>query len=362
MMIQPLDDSVASLSADDGLILDQMRDFGFVVLNECVPREFSATLIDEIDTLHAMGALKASGNALQTGGGESTVSFKQGVDELDLKVHKQVQANAAILLSAPTLAALCDDSKHPFLRRMQSLWPLLQLYALDQVKVTRAEHAAACLPLHFDTATSFTTRRMLTMVLYLSDDPEITADNPNAAWPSPAGALRVFPVPLGPPVDLDPRQGRAVLFGSATCVHRTLPMQSSAIASTSSSSTSSSSSSSSVPTRRVLSLWFSGDASDAEAATVLIPAPRSLTPFVKELCDNDEDVMALLCDVARQRKQTKIALSHQYVASIRDAFKHDSAAVEAAVAEHERIVALLKTEMAPGLVQLLDRCNELLRE
>jgi hypothetical protein len=47
----------------------------------------------------------------------------------------------------------------------------------------------------------------------------------DAAWPSPAGALRVFPgSAIGPPVDLDPRQGRAVLFGSATCVHRTLPM------------------------------------------------------------------------------------------------------------------------------------------
>lgn len=351
-MISAIDDSVAKL-AEDGLILKQMSECGFVVVNSSVPNDFASTLIEEIDTLHAMGALKSSGNALQTGGGESTVSFKHGVDELDLKVHKQIQANAAILLSAPTLAALCDDSLHPFLRRMQSLWPQLQLYALDQVKVTRAEHAAACLPLHFDTATSFSTRRMLTMVLYLSDEPQDADGNVLDEWPSPAGALRVFPVPLGPPVDLDPRQGRAVLFGSATCVHRTLPM-------ISSSSSSSLSSSASVPTRRVLSLWFSGDASDTEAASVLIPSPQSLTPFVKELCDNDEDVMALLCDVSRQRKQTKVALSNQYIASIRDAFKQDSAAVSAAVAEHERIVALLKAEMAPGLVRLLDRFNELL--
>lgn len=336
-MIQPLSDDVARLGENEA-IREQMAQRGFVLLERgCVPEDFAAALIEEIDTLHAMGALKASGNVLKTGGGASeSVSFKHGVDELDLKVHRAIQANGPMLMATPTLAALLSDELHPFLARMQELWPQLRLSALDQVKVTRAEHGSACLPMHFDTSWSFQTHRMLTLVMYLSDEPE-------AAWPSPAGALRVVPAPIGKPVDIDPLQGRVVLFGSATCVHRTLPMTCAAVDTR-------------VPTRRVLSLWFSGEASDADAAAVLLPGPRSLEPLLKELVEHDDDLMALLCDVARQRKHAKIALSQQYVASIRDAFGQDSAAT-AAIAEHQRIVALLKSELAPGFVRVLEQID-----
>jgi hypothetical protein len=311
---------------------------GFVQLERgCVPDEFAATLVEEIDCLHAMGAMRASGSALRTGR-ESTVSFKKGVDELDLKVHKEIKANGVMLQATPTLAAFLDDSLHPFLSRMQELWPELQLYALDQVKVTRAEHGSACLPMHFDTASSFTTRRMLTLVMYLSDESP-------GPWPSPAGALRVVPVPLGQPVDVDPTFGRVVMFGSATCLHRTMPMTCASGADTT------------LPTRRVLSLWFSGDASDAEAAAVLVPQPRFLSPALRAMCDGDDDVIAMLCDVKAQRKIAKIALSRHHVASIKDAFGDDESAA-AAIVEHDRIIALLKSDMPPGFVRLLEAIDE----
>jgi hypothetical protein len=41
--------------------------------------------------------------------------------------------------------------------------------------------------------------------------------------PGPGGQLRLYPWPAGPPVDLEPRFNRLVLFSSARMVHRVLP-------------------------------------------------------------------------------------------------------------------------------------------
>lgn len=183
-----------------------------------------------------------------------------------------VEVSDSLLQSVPTLASLLDDSSNPLLRFFQAQFPTLQLNSVDQLKVTRAETNATCLPLHFDTSQSFQTRRMLTAVIYLSDFDESTA------WPSPMGALRVYPIPFGVSSTLDPIRGRIAVFGSFFTPHRTLPMKSVAAG---------------THCRRVLSFWFSGLASDAEAASVFVPAvsiSKSL-PLLREATNNDDELI-----------------------------------------------------------------------
>ena len=66
----------------------------------------------------------------------------------------------------------------------------------------------ACFPIHVDSEESVDGRR-LTAILYL-----------NPGWrPADGGHLRLYP-PFAPPVDVEPRHDRLVLFLSNRMLHR----------------------------------------------------------------------------------------------------------------------------------------------
>jgi len=72
----------------------------------------------------------------------------------------------------------------------------------------RTAGGGACFPIHVDSEESVDGRR-LTAILYL-----------NPGWrPEHGGHLRLYP-PFAPPVDVEPRHDRLVLFLSNRMLHR----------------------------------------------------------------------------------------------------------------------------------------------
>lgn len=93
--------------ADD--LRSQISQTGFAAIDDAFDVDVLEALSEEIDSLHYMASLKASMNSLTTGTG-STIAIKQGVEELDMKVHKKGTRNRHRLCDRCRIDSLCARS------------------------------------------------------------------------------------------------------------------------------------------------------------------------------------------------------------------------------------------------------------
>ena len=90
--------------------------------------------------------------------------------------------------------------------------PRLRLRLGEQGIKAQLNTGGGAFPIHTDSEEGLDARRV-TAVFYL-----------NKGWrPADGGALRLYPFPSAPPLDVEPLDGRLVLFSSTRLHHRVLP-------------------------------------------------------------------------------------------------------------------------------------------
>ena len=314
---------------------------GYAVIDDAVDAATCAALANEYESLHGAGLFEVSGNVV-----EEAVLVKEGVEELDLMVHRERRANDAVLQMCPHLAGLLQpDGGHLLLPYLQEQLPDVRLCALDQLKIQRAEnppHGAAqtsCFPMHFDTSADFETRRTVTVLLYLTDDDGVVG-----------GELDVFPFPAGATAALAPKRGRVVVFGSFFLYHRTRPLRPAATADDK------------PRIRRALSLWFASDEkNDGIVAQSLLPRVVGIVPpLLVSLVDGDETRVRKLVATVNMHQNlrflTKLWLAAEIEQSLKDAYGSSAAnqdpekfrALMIAVKKHRLTVEKLRGGIIPA--------------
>ena len=184
----------------------------------------SETLRRELDRLASSSDADADADASSAGSSRAPDGMKRNATVLVQK-DRVVELEKANIFEAE-VHAMKDEmaSRFPALRALREDRTFLTLLNAHAPPRTRAEDLhhqvvklqvnfgmGACFPLHFDSAAELDGRRV-TALTYL-----------NPGWKEgDGGELVVYPFP-SPPVKIEPRMGRVVLFSAANMLHRVLP-------------------------------------------------------------------------------------------------------------------------------------------
>jgi hypothetical protein len=191
----------------------QLRERGFVVIDDCFGRAWAGALLDEMKWLHARELFKPNKTQFaltqrSAAGGTAHKAFqfvKPHIYEVDLH-------DAGLRCRVPELDSLFHSTA--LLEALATHLPdyELQFSTSDRtLKLQRNAGSGGCFPCHYDNPGS-PNKRKLTCLLYLND-----------AWTKEnGGEVQLLPF-LEQPVTVAPKMDRLVIFQSDWMLHRVLP-------------------------------------------------------------------------------------------------------------------------------------------
>jgi hypothetical protein len=280
----------------DASVASALLHNGFAVVDNALSggKDMTARLRSEIDKLPLVP------NETHFASSASTLRLaKSHIREAELHL-----APAAVRTAAPNLVALEQDAA---LSAMLSVYiPAITLRS----QALKAQHNAGsggCFPIHVDSDPSVD-KRVITAILYLNEN-----------WNKDhGGELRLYPFPLKSPVDLAPVDGRLVLLSSTEMHHRVLPSRA---------------------TRYAITIWLFG------TVGAKIPGPLKAEADCRDLA-------RVLLQPRYRKHVLRLALSDEWVASLRDAhpFEQAEAAVQAHKTEVSKLCDVLSEEISRNFI------------
>lgn len=179
---------------------------GVAVVDGALTRDGAATVRAELAALKSLNLLTLNATHLVHAGTRELLP-KAGVWEAE------PAPGSAAAAAAPALAAAAADSTLAVL--LSVVCPSLDLRGASILKAQLNEGHGACFPIHLDTDEAVDARSV-TAIFYADAEERPRGD----------GALRLWSRLAGPPLDVRPAPGRAVLFSAARVPHRVLPSSS----------------------------------------------------------------------------------------------------------------------------------------
>eukprot|EP01117_Protostelium_nocturnum_P013879 TRINITY_DN5221_c0_g1_i3.p1 TRINITY_DN5221_c0_g1~~TRINITY_DN5221_c0_g1_i3.p1 ORF type:complete len:234 (+),score=61.47 TRINITY_DN5221_c0_g1_i3:565-1266(+) len=213
-------------------------------------------------------------------------------------------------MDIPYLNSLYEDKT--IMNEINKAIPELKLDSLD-VKIQYNGGYGGCFPMHFDTTTTVSNRR-ITGTLYL-----------NPTWEAEdGGQLRVYPFPYQK-MDIDPIDDRLVLFSSHQTLHRVLPSH--------------------AQSRYCITLWFSSTSESSK--TVHIPA----FSWLKSV-----EGIGFLLNQNTRKSLAKVVYDKDWTESIQQSFKGQDEQIEKILATHKKETESIKSQEGAYIVSFMSEC------
>ncbi|PRP75791.1 hypothetical protein PROFUN_08785 [Planoprotostelium fungivorum] len=290
-----------------------LENVGFGIIDGLLGSDWTNGLRQEIKKLYDQGLLvpnKTYYEGRKDENGRFVYGYsvsKPNVHELDLST---IELQKRKELDIPHLNALYEDET--IQKSINRAAPDFNITKLD-IKIQYNAGEGGCFPMHFDTTTNVSKRRV-TGTLYLNPD-----------WiPEHGGQLRVYPFPYDI-MDVDPLNDRLVLFSSHETLHRVMPSH--------------------APARYCITLWYYVDQDSPQSLQI----PRF--SWLRQV-----EGIGFLLNPNTRKLLSKIVYDNHWRESVRQSFGEQKEEIEKILANHNKEVEHIKKQLSPEILDFLLQC------